>query len=81
MLAGRVVPSGSLIETSPSSANASSAVTMRPGFQTKPEARERCECTETTAGFVLATMPARSEEKDERRGAARIGHGKKLQLG
>ena len=46
MLPGRIVPSESLIETSPSSANASSAVTTRPGFQTKPDARER-----------LATLP------------------------
>ena len=63
---GRVVPSASLTETSPSSANASSAVTIRPGFQTKPEARKRCECTETIAGFVRATSSARAEENEER---------------
>src|SRR6185369_17347345 len=65
MLAGRVVPSASLTDTSPSSANASSAVTIRPGFQTKPEALERCECTETIAGFVRATSSARAEENEE----------------
>jgi hypothetical protein len=58
-----------LTETSPSSAKASSAVTIKPGFQTNPEARERCECTETIAGFVRATSSARAEENEERTAA------------
>src|SRR6185437_13601866 len=66
MVAGRVVPSLSLIATSPSSASASSAVTTRPAFQTKPEARERCEWTETMAGAVLATMSETAEEREAR---------------
>src|SRR6266849_6596406 len=69
MLPGRIVPSESLIETSPSSANASSAVTTRPGFQTKPDARERCECIETIAGVARATTLATAEENDERMAA------------
>src|SRR5882672_7467157 len=66
MVAGRAVPSASRIEISPSSANASSAVTMSPGFQTKPDARPRCECTETTAGAALATRPAAADENEAR---------------
>src|SRR4029077_9042541 len=59
-------PSASLTEISPSSAKASSAVTIRPGFQTNPVARERCECTETIACLVRATTSARAEENEER---------------
>src|SRR5260370_22637112 len=66
MLPDRAVPSASLIEISPSSANASSAVTTRPGFQTKPEARDRCECTETIDGVARATTLATAEESEER---------------
>src|SRR6266404_2688210 len=69
MLPDRAVPSASLIEISPSSANASSAVTTRPGFQTKPEARDRCECTETIDGVARATTLATAEESEERTAA------------
>jgi len=69
MVAGCIAPSESLIETSPSSANASSAVTTRPGFQRKPDARERCECTETIAGVARATALATAEENEERMAA------------
>ena len=73
MLAGPAVPSASLTETSPSSANASSAVTIKPGFQMKPEARERCECTETIAEFVRATISARAEDNEGRMAAVGSG--------
>src|SRR5260370_10930273 len=69
MLPDRAVPSASLIEISPSSASASSAVTTRPGFQTKPEARDRCECTETIDGAARATTLASAEENGERMAA------------
>src|SRR3954453_5047279 len=79
MMAGRVTPPGSLIETSPSSANASSAVTTSPGFQMNPEARDRCECTETIAVAARAATLASAEERDESRAAVGSAMGQ-LQL-
>src|SRR5882724_6032227 len=78
MVAGRVVPSASTIETSPSSASASSAVTTRPGFQTKPDARARCECTEMIAGAVFATMPDRADEKEDRMAWSVMGNSNRV---
>src|SRR5438477_7583334 len=66
MTAWRVVPSASLTETSPSSASASSAVMTKPVFQMKPDARERCEWTETMAGAALATTSAIAADSEER---------------
>src|SRR5882724_3352272 len=66
MLACRRLPSASWISTSPSSASASSAVTISPGFQTKPEARRRCEWTETIAGVARATVCERADDSEAR---------------
>ena len=66
IVAAAVLPSGRPISTSPSSASASSAVTIRPGFQTKPVARERCECTATTEGAVRATTSASADDSEVR---------------
>src|SRR3954453_14150127 len=79
MLAVRVTPPGSLIDTSPSSANASSAVTTSPGFQMVPEARYRCECTETVSVAARAATSASAEESDESRAAVGSAMGQ-LQL-
>ena len=61
--AGRVRPSGSLTATSPSSAKASSAVTMRPLRQIKPLECDWWERTETTAGAAPATRPTRAPDR------------------
>src|SRR5262249_59982427 len=66
IVAGRTAPSESLIATSPSSASISSAVMTRPGFQTKPVARERRERTETIDGAALAATPASADEREAR---------------
>ena len=50
-------PFQSFTVSSPSSDKALSAVTMRPGRQTKPLYRERPEDTETRLGAVPATRP------------------------
>src|SRR5262245_53605321 len=50
-------PFQSFTVSSSSSDKASSAVTMRPGRQTKPLDRERPEDTETRLGAVPATRP------------------------
>ena len=76
MVAVAVLPSARTIWTSPSSASASSAVTIRPGFQTKPVERERCECTETTDGAVRATTSASADDSEDERGE--VGHGRLL---
>lgn len=66
IVATAVLPSDRPIWTSPSSARASSAVTIRPGFQTNPVERERCECTETMDGAVRATTSASADESEDR---------------
>src|SRR4051812_20895937 len=60
------LPSGRPTSTSPSSASASSAVTIRPGFQTKPVERERCECTVTMDGAVRDTTSASADDSEVR---------------
>jgi hypothetical protein len=64
-------PPGGLTETSPSSAKASSAVTRRPGFQTNPVDRDRCELTDAMLCLACATAPAMAEDSEER--AAMVG--------
>ena len=39
---------------------------IRPGFQTKPVARERCEWTETSEGAAVAMVAASAVESEER---------------
>src|SRR5262245_6133629 len=55
--AATAFPFQSFTLSSTSSDKASSAVTMRPGRQTKPLDRERPEDTETRLGAVPATRP------------------------
>ncbi len=72
-----ISPPGSVTANSPSSDKASSAVTdERPGRQTKPLDRERCEWTETMPGATLATRPVNAADTGPEIGvnAAEFGH-------
>ena len=52
--------------TSPSSASASSAVTINPGRHTKPDDSERCDLIDMMLGPTFATSEASEEESSAR---------------
>src|SRR5262249_60906092 len=70
------LPPAIVTATSPSSASASSAVTIRPGFHANPDDSARCEWTDTTDAAAAPTTPAREAESvvsEVRSGIAGIG--------
>src|SRR5262249_2371778 len=76
MVADTRLPPASVTATSPSSASASSAVTTRPDFQTKPDDSARGERTETIEVATGVTRPESEAERavsSVRSGVAGIG--------